>query len=424
LALSDGDLVLDGGNKFRVHTRAYADPEVFAREMKRVFGATWVFVAHESEIPQPGDYRTSHIGLEPVIVCRGDERELNVLVNRCVHRGSVICREARGSVKHFECPYHGWVYTRQGKLAGISDRRGPGGYGESFEPPEGLFRVPRVESYRGFIFASLNPDVPPLAEHLGEARTIIDRRLNHSLAGTITLRSAPYVIRYRGNWKFQAENTVDNYHFLSVHQGFVKIQAKYGDSTGDFGVHKGGSVAEMRQIRDRGRTWGCRQGHGLSETPAGSLEELLNGPFGDYYRQLQDQHGPEELLWIAGKGAALVFPNVGFIFQQFRVWRPIAPDLAEVTVYHYNLTDAPAALNEGTMRSEERFYGPAGHGMADDVDVFVRVQQGMAASSVQWTIVERGLESDTLTPDGDHLGLPQSEAPLRAFWRRWQRDMS
>jgi benzoate/toluate 1,2-dioxygenase alpha subunit len=420
---TDQAMVMQTANKFRVHTRAYTDPAVFTAEMDRVFSKTWVFVGHESEIPEPGDFKTSHIGLQPVIVSRGVDRQIHVLVNRCVHRGAVVCRESQGNAREFECPYHGWIYGIDGTLLAVSERREPGGYAEDFEAPAGLFRVPRVENYRGFIFASFNAEVQPLLAHLGRAKTLIDRKLNLSPVGEIVLRSQPYVMRYRGNWKFQAENIVDAYHFLHTHKGFVQLQAKYGDSTGDFGVHKGGSVKAMRKLRFNGATWNCQNGHGLLENPVNDLEALLNGDFGEFYRSIQQIHGDEDMSWIAGKGAGSIFPNMGMIHHQIRTWRPIAADVTEVTIYPYELKGAPDAFNEGMLRSQERFYGPAGYGMADDVDIFARNQQGLAGNAVDWLILERGLDTDVVE-NNDFRGLPASEAPQRALWREWNRLMT
>jgi phenylpropionate dioxygenase-like ring-hydroxylating dioxygenase large terminal subunit len=417
-------LLMQTDDKFRVHTRAYTDQTVFAAEMERVFSRTWIFVAHDSEIPLPGDYKTSHVGLQPVVVTRGEAGQINVFVNRCIHRGAVVCREARGNAKEFICPYHGWLYGNDGKLVAVSERREPGGYSDKFDPPEGLFRLPRVDSYRGFIFASFNADVPPLTQHLGRAKTLIDRKLNLSPEGEIVLRSRPLVVRYQGNWKFQAENIVDAYHFMHTHKGFVQLQAKYGDSTGDFGVHKGGSAKAMRKLRFMGSTWNCVYGHGMLENPAGDVDSYLNGDFGEFYRGIQAQHGEEEFNWIAGKGAASIFPGMGIIHHQVRTWRPIAPDMTEVSIYPYELKGAPAAFNEGMLRSQERFYGPAGHGAADDVDIFARNQQGLAGNAVDWMILERGLDTDELVEGGDYRGLPASEAPQRALWREWTRLMA
>ena len=417
-------LILDRPHTFRVHTAAYTDPEIFTLEMKRIFEATWVFLGHTSEIPAPGSFKTSYIGTQPVIVVRGDDGAVNVLVNRCVHRGSVVCREARGQAAGFNCPYHGWSYATDGRLVGIPMRHEEAGYSEDFQAPSGLFRVPRVETYRGLIFATFNVEASSLLEHLGRARVLIDRKFDRSLSGEIELLSDPYVMTYTGNWKFQAENIVDGYHFLFVHGPFAKLQGLYGDSTGDFGVHKGGSTAEMRKIRSQGVTIGSAQGHGLSETPCPNTEELLTGPFAEYYRKLLDTYGTEEFEWITGSGAGCIFPNFGIIHHQLRSWRPIAPDKTEVTVYPYALKDVPEEINEGWLRSQERFYGPSGYGMVDDVEAFAMNQQGLQGSAVDWLIIERGVDTEKLLADGDYHGVQMSETSMRAFWRRWRQLMA
>jgi phenylpropionate dioxygenase-like ring-hydroxylating dioxygenase large terminal subunit len=417
-------LVRRAPRTFRIHTRAYTDPAVFEAEMERVFAKTWVFVAHESLIPNQGDYHTSYMGQQPVIVSRGQDGAVHVMVNRCVHRGAVICRESRGNATEFNCPYHGWVYGLDGKLIAMSERREAGGYADDFEAPEGLYRVPRVEVYRGFVFASFNPAVPPLPQYLGRARSVIDRKLDMSPVGQIEFVSRPYVGRYQGNWKFQAENIVDEYHFMHTHKGFVQLQAKYGQSTGDFDVHKGGNAKLMRKVRFSGVTWNCINGHGLVETPSGEIDSYLNGEFGEYFQGIVERHGAATLASMTGKLSASIFPNLGLIHNQVRVWRPIAPDLTEVIIYPYELKGAPAGYNEGMLRSQERFYGPAGHGQADDVEIFARNQQGLAGSAVDWLILERGVETDVLDDEGNYKGLTTSEAPQRALWREWDRLMN
>lgn len=418
------NLVQQRSHAFRVHTRAYTDPAVFDAEMKRIYEQSWVYIAHEGEIPHAGNYKTAHIGRQPVIVSRDDDNTIHVLINRCRHRGSVVCRQSSGTANHFRCPYHGWVYAKDGTLTGVAMRSGDSGYSENFEAPTGLLKVPRVDTYRGLIFASFSPNGPTLIEHLGRAKFLIDNKFDESPAGEIVLTSDPYTVTYRGNWKFSAENIVDGYHFTLVHHPFIKLQEKYGHSTGDFGVHTGGSVAEMRKIRGKGVSWGCPQGHGVSGKPVGDLDPLINGRFGNHHRELLDLHGPDRLAWIVGSGTGSIFPNLGIIHHQLRVWRPLSPDLTEVTVYPYELKDAPAELNQGWLRSQERFYGPAGHGMPDDVEIFALNQQGLDATAVEWLILDRGIDNEVLNEDGEYEGLPSSETPQRAFWRRWQQLMS
>lgn len=417
------DIVRRSPATFRVHGSAYTDEAIFRAEMEHIYARTWVFVGHESLVPNPGDYHTSYIGLQPVIVSRDNDGEVHVLVNRCVHRGSVLCRDQRGHGTEFNCPYHGWVYGLDGKLLAMSERREAGGYSENFDAPDGLFKPPRVERYRGFIFASFNPDVPPLQEYLGRAKSVIDRKLDMSPVGEIEFVSRPYVGRYQGNWKFQAENIVDEYHFMHTHKAFVQLQAKYGQTTGDFDVHKGGSTRQMRKVRFAGVTWDCINGHGLVETPSGEIDSYLEGEYGDYFRGIVERHGAQTLASMTGKLSASIFPNLGLIHNQVRIWRPIAPNLTEVIIYPYELKGAPAGYNEGMLRSQERFYGPAGHGQADDIEIFARNQQGLAGSSVEWLILERGVETDEPDGAGNFKGLTTSEAPQRALWREWERLM-
>jgi benzoate/toluate 1,2-dioxygenase alpha subunit len=417
-------LVQRGPGTFRVHTRAYSDPEIFQLEMERIFARTWVYVAHESEIPLPGNYKTAHIGQQPVIVARDDKGGINVFYNRCRHRGSVVCREPRGFANTFRCPYHGWIYGKDGRLLGVSMRDG---YPADFQQPEGLLTVPRVESYRGLVFACASPDVGPLSEHLGLAAKWIDRRVGMSPVGEIELVSEPYVVEYRGNWKFMIENIIDEYHFAFVHEPFMKLQEKYGDSTGDYGAHVSGSVKNMNERRQSGRrSWGGVGGHGLGERRVGDdqLDELLAGEDAEYYKELLAQHGREELACMVGGGSVMTHPNVGLIHRQIRVVRPLAVDRTEVTIYPYEVKGAPDAHNEGWLRSQERFYGPAGYGMPDDVEMFALNQQGLAASSVDWLILERGLDREEVNERGDRSAPVGGETPLRALWEEWLKLMS
>ena len=110
-----GALVRDDG----VRREIYRDPAVFALEMERIFKRTWVFMAHESELAAAGDYLTMRIGAEPVVVVRGEDGEVRVLVNRCRHRGAVVCERAAGNAKSFRCQYHGWTYRNDGQLVGV-----------------------------------------------------------------------------------------------------------------------------------------------------------------------------------------------------------------------------------------------------------------------------------------------------------------
>ncbi|PYN51983.1 MAG: hypothetical protein DME00_00715 [Candidatus Rokuibacteriota bacterium] len=153
----------------RVHRAVYTDPEIFELEMDRIFGRAWLILGHESQVRSPGDFFTTRMGREPVIVTRHRDGAVHVLVNRCAHRGARVCEAPAGTASEFVCAYHGWTYGTDGCLVGLPL---PGGYerpaGES--TGGGLGRVPRVDAYRGFLFASMAEHGPTLAGFLGPLR--------------------------------------------------------------------------------------------------------------------------------------------------------------------------------------------------------------------------------------------------------------
>src|ERR1700730_13827395 len=153
----------------RVRGLVYTDPQVYDLAMRRIFRWRWVFVAHESEVPEPGDYVTKRIAGEPYVVARGKDGEVRVMANRCTHRGNRLGNADKGNSGAFRWPYHRWTFSNDGSLSGVPMRDG---YAERFGEVRaslGLVRAPRQESYGGFVFAWLEPEGIALEEHLGNA---------------------------------------------------------------------------------------------------------------------------------------------------------------------------------------------------------------------------------------------------------------
>src|ERR1700722_19404578 len=212
-----------------VRREIYRDPEVFALEMERIFKRTWVFMAHESELAASGDYLTMRIGAEPVVLVRGEDDEVRVLVNRCRHRGAIVCEQAAGNAKSFRCQYHGWTYRNDGQLVGVPypERQSP-----DVRERLRLVALARGESYRGLIFASFNPDVPSLADYLGPgAIGYLDRFLDQCLGLPLVAHRQAHRIAMGANWKLQLENGMDGYHAGFTHRSFFDVmQRRLGTS--------------------------------------------------------------------------------------------------------------------------------------------------------------------------------------------------
>jgi phenylpropionate dioxygenase-like ring-hydroxylating dioxygenase large terminal subunit len=242
-----GELILHD----RVNGRVYYDHAIFHDEIERLWHREWVYVAHESELPEPGDYVTRQLGLQPVIVSRDEDRTIHLLLNRCMHRGNTVCQSDRGNAHAFRCAYHGWTYNNRGALVGVPYA---GGYDDAFRKEEyALAQVPRVATYRGLIFASLSMSDPSLDEHLGPAKRLIDQFVNLSPAGEIVLRSGVLRHSYKGNWKMALENSVDGYHPNILHhaamvmmtRGKADMEAIFGERSDAYARDLGHGVEQL-----------------------------------------------------------------------------------------------------------------------------------------------------------------------------------
>src|SRR5262249_29701299 len=201
----------------------YADPEIFALERDRLFARSWVFLAHESEIPDPGDYVVRRVVADSFIVARDESGAVRVMFNMCLHRGMQVCRAEMGNASHFRCPYHGWSYRNDGRLVGLPFHQDAYGGEEGFQRKgQTLLPAPSVDTYNGLIFLSLDPHAPALADYLGDFRFYLDSYTKQS-SGGIEL-SGPQRWRIKANWKIGAENFAgDMYHTPQTHTSVVEI---------------------------------------------------------------------------------------------------------------------------------------------------------------------------------------------------------
>lgn len=412
-----GELVREDDETFLIHTDVYTSTAVFDAEMRTIFERGWVYVAHESQVPLPGDYVTGFIGRQPVVVSRHEDGEVYVLLNRCRHRGTVVCRADAGHSNYFRCPYHNWSYANNGDLVGVAQATG---YPEDFDKSQwGLVRAPRVGSYRGLIFANLAAEGPTLGEHLAPVRRYVDWWFNRSPLGTITVLPTAHKYPYPGNWKWQAENGHDGYHGNYVHESWQRVLARAGEAP----------VKDIRKYRQEGCTRGFANGHGLLERPGGlnpaaSWTGRMMAKYPQYAEALRERFGEEEIEEISARRNIFVFPNLYLFDTQLRVIHPIAVDRTEVWLQVYALDGVPEELNQGRFRAHERFYGPAGFGAPDDVEIFVSNQTGVQARGVEWALMSRGMHREEVLSNGERIGHSTDETPVRSLYREWKRWMA
>jgi phenylpropionate dioxygenase-like ring-hydroxylating dioxygenase large terminal subunit len=400
----------------RIHASLYTDPRVFADEMERIFHRGWVFVGHETEIPRPGDYVTRHVASEPVVMVRGSDGSLSVLINRCRHRGTMVCQAERGSVRTLTCPYHGWTYDLRGELLGVPY---PGGYAGFDKSAYGLARAARVSTYRGFVFASLSADGISLREHLGSATKLIDRSCDLSPVGEIELTAGWVKHRCAANWKMLPENDSDGYHLGFVHRAmFQTIRSQYQRVVGD-----------EKTIKAVVRDWG--NGHIEIDWSPGyeDLFEWFGGASGDavagYVAALERRDGTETARrrFREGPAHALIFPNLFLGETNIAIVQPVGVE--ECVHWHTPMfLKGVPEFNGRLLRMAEAGMGPASFLMPDDLIVAGRNQLGLHAQTTPWLLLGRGLHRETVDAEGRTVSHVTDETTNRGFWRHYRTVMT
>ncbi|OCX65623.1 benzoate 1,2-dioxygenase large subunit [Thioclava sp. SK-1] len=371
----------------------FTDQEMFDLEMKHIFEGNWVYLAHESQIPNDNDYFTTWIGRVPVIITRDKGGDLHGLVNACAHRGATLCRRKHGNKASFTCQFHGWTFNNAGKLLKVKDGK-TGAYPDGFnkEGSHNLKKIARFESYKGFIFGSLNAQVPTLADYLGETRVIIDQIVDQAPNGLEVLRgNSSYT--FDGNWKLQMENGADGYHVSSVHWNYSATMGHRKDE-GTKAVDANGWSKSV------GGVYGFDYGHILLWTQTLNPEVR---PVWNHKAALEKRLGAEKTGFIVGQTRNLgLYPNVYLMDQfstQIRVVRPISVDKTEITIYCFAPVGEPAEERAIRLRQYEDFFNVSGMGTPDDLEEFRACQEAYAAADGVWNDLSRGATRWVNGPD-------------------------
>lgn len=420
----------------RVHRRVYTDPAIFDLEMSRIFGRCWLFLAHESQIAQPGDFIRARMGREDVIVTRGRDGAIHGLVNRCTHRGAQICSAERGNAAGFACPYHAWGFGLDGALNSVPHRQSLPPSFDMKDPRLALATVPRIASYRGFVFGSLAPEGESLAAFLGPMAEALDNLVDRSPEGEIVQAGGVARQEYRGNWKFHHENANDTLHPSFVHESSVATaradQRDYAAPAYDRHqthtqlLSNGFSLREWQSIGLTGFTGGHSYMGGFYK--AGVLAPDRDDPEWRAYRErLVARHGEAKTAAILGEDRFnnLIYPNISVNaqYQQLRVVQPLAVDRTRVLAFCFRLKGAPDSLFHRAVRFLSNLNSPASMILADDIEIFERCQAGLTNPQPEWLDQSRGLAGDKTS--GDRIqSQGVSELPHRVQYGAWLHYMA
>jgi phenylpropionate dioxygenase-like ring-hydroxylating dioxygenase large terminal subunit len=397
----------------RAPYRVYDDPRVYEREQERIFrGPVWHFLALEAEMPDPGDFKTTYVGDTPIVVTRDPDGTVHAFVNRCAHRGSLVCLEASGKKRSgFTCVYHAWSYDLEGNLTSAAFRRGlrgQGGLPADFQLSEHGLQKLRAESYCGVIFGTLSQDAQPLQDYLGaEARTGIQRAMRRPLC---ILGYDSQIIN--ANWKTYHENTRDTFHANILHVFF-----------GTFGASRHSQEAAVVQD-PRGLHFYVytKRGTEVESADYNNTAASLRSVKSDF--KLNDA---SVIDWKDefGDGCSVhittMFPT--FVIHQVqhslgvRQLIPKGPGRCELIFTYFGYADDSPEMTQ-TRLKHINATGSAGLVSMEDGAVCEFVMKGTAGSGGAASFMEMG--GKDLEAGGD---TKLSEKPLRHFWNNYRKLM-
>jgi phenylpropionate dioxygenase-like ring-hydroxylating dioxygenase large terminal subunit len=402
----------------RVATPMYEDPALFDAEMEKIFGKCWVWVGHESEVPDKGSFKLSWVGTQPVIISRDRKQQLHVLVNRCRHRAATVCEIKKGKTSSFQCPYHGWGYALNGDLRAIPYTEG---YNVDFDKKNYGLKALRVETFEGMIFATYDWDAEPLEDFLGNAKPWIKLFMKQG-AGFGVKVLGEHQFKVPMNWKIQLENTTDAYHFPIVHKSFMQSLDGEATETCSFMDDDDGYVEDLGNghsvmvMMPENNDLDIDDGTPIPERFAELAEALRKDYDEDQVRRI--------VRAVGGCGFNLnLFPNAACSLSFFRILRPVSVAETEIRHIALGMDGGPEVANQMRMRLHEHFQGPMGFGSPDDAEVWERVQRGSAGAADVDVMVNRGVGLEKTSENGLPVGDVSAETGMRAAYQMWKKVM-
>jgi 3-phenylpropionate/trans-cinnamate dioxygenase alpha subunit len=394
----------------------FTDQQLYRQELRRVFAPSWLFLAHTDQFHKPGDFFTTYMGEDPVIVTMTKNREIKAYLNSCRHRGARVCRADFGQTRNFTCTYHGWAYDLDGALVSVPNESG---YPESFRRDDwGLVEVPHVESYHGLIFGTWNPDPISLRESLGDMAWYMDAMLDHDSEGTVVVGGVHKWV-LEGNWKLAAEQfATDWYHVNMSHASALMVLSPTGRGPKDEIIHRQG-----RQYVDPNGHGAGFPVHPRNRFDADTVHEWMD------YEALRSRLGDARVEGPLTTGHATVFPNFSYlpVNGSIRVWHPKGPDRMEVWAWTIVDRSMPDEVREAQRLYNLRTFGPSGIFEQDDGENWSECQaiaHGFITNGVALNY-QMGLGSER--EDGRYPGTTSelySDAAGRSFYARWRNLMN
>jgi 2-chlorobenzoate 1,2-dioxygenase len=413
----------------RVHRRVYVDPDVYELEMDRLFGRTWIYVGHESQVPEPGDYYTTQVGRQPVVMTRHSDGQVYVLENRCPHKGALVCPERSGHAERFMCMYHGWRFNNDGSLRSVPVRTGYDG--STFDPnnsENGMRRLPRVENYRGFIFASLAADGPDLKTWAGDGIRAFDSLVDRAPDGAVEVIGDCYRTVQHSNWKIFVDNMSDGMHTSFVHHQTARAARRTLDK---FKIEHEGGLQVAALLAGQPDQMAKID---LVAHPNGHFDMMAfapdpGGPDGEKYKaSLIARHGEEGAAAILQRNYhnALMFPTVILqsSLQQLRAIRPLSVDRTLLEIWTFRLKGAPESFAKRAITAANTANSPSNIVAADDFEAYYRCHAGLEGPESEWVILSREANRDV--PVGTSLKghSGNSEVCMRNMFQAWRECMT